>query len=143
MNNVKHIELVFENVESIVIPANKVSHLSFGNLTARLNGDDSFDGDNVELRILYSDTSELDYNAMDYHEPLGMFTNNPTSNNVADRPNILGRITNYNDIVLIKIVGHNDEEKYVHVPWEDGNSWEDNQLQKSVARDGILEVKIK
>lgn len=142
MNKIKEIELVFENVESIVIPSDRINHLSFGNLETRLNGDNIFDADKVELRILYNHSSELDYNALDYHDPLGMFTNNTTSNHVNDRPNILGRIVNYNDIVNIKIVSDDGQVKYVYVPWEDGNSWEDNQAQRSVGRDGILEVKI-
>ncbi len=149
MKDVKYLEIAFENLESIVIPIEKVEKFEHGELKLykRLMSDFNLDynvykTNSVHLRISYENESDLKYDLEDYDEPLGIFINNPTSNNVSDRPNILGRILNHNDIVDIHLLDENEEEiKNIYVPWG-GESDYRNAFMKTNIENGVLEIHI-
>ncbi|MFX3618565.1 MAG: hypothetical protein ACE3JK_13725 [Sporolactobacillus sp.] len=100
-----NLEIVFENVESIIIPAVRILNLQYEK--AKISEDNydkgrTFKAEKLDLVIGLNDISEIAYNADHAENPLGMFTGNPDSNWVADRPNILGRILYHNDITWIQ-----------------------------------------
>jgi hypothetical protein len=97
----------------------------------------------INLKIKYNSDDELEYNPMDYDEPLGMFVGNPTSNNVKDRPNILGRILYCRDIVDIQLLDENEEEmENIYVPWGGDNDYVNDFMTTNISN-GILEIHIK
>lgn len=146
MNNPVFLEVVFENVESIIIPIERVHDIKFGEL-APIKKDhyekNSYSTNYVSLKITYESEKELNYNPRDYSEPLGMFINNPLSNRVHDRPNILGRLTQHNDIVCVQYLNEKEEDyQTVYVPWAD-TSGEYNTYMNIKKNNGILEIEIK
>ncbi|MFQ3545790.1 hypothetical protein Q7A53_17055 [Halobacillus rhizosphaerae] len=119
MKDTCFIELVFENIESIIIPRERIRKLECTPLKERTNVR-TYDTNYVRLQIDYQDQMELNYIPENYEYPLGMFIDNPTSNRVQDRPNILGRILNYRDIVSLYYMDDKEEEIYgVYVPWSE------------------------
>jgi hypothetical protein len=140
-----YLKIVFENVESIVIPAEQIEKFTYGELT-KLEGDfyeyNSHQSDHIELIIKYYNESDLHYSSLDYDEPLGMFIGNPTSNNVKDRPNVLGRILNFNDIVDIQLLDKDEKEiMTIYVPWGEGEY--DNELMTKKVENGLIHIEIK
>ncbi|PLR99554.1 hypothetical protein [Bacillus sp. T33-2] len=146
MEEIKFLEIVFENVESIVIPIERVKNFNFGELTSMEHKhleDNSYQTDHINLEITYEQKSELQYNPSDCDEPLGMFINNPTSNNVADRPNILGRVLNHMDIVDIQVLNENEEPiQVIYVPWHDEDQY-DNRFMITKVEDGLVKIEIR
>ena len=144
----KYIEVVFENCESIVIPIDRIKELKYGNLEELTDERgfyevNTYKTDYVLLSISYNDESELKYNSLEQDEPLGMYIGNPMSNNVEDRPNILGRITEHNDIVTIDTLNENQERiKTVYVPWHEEDEY-NNRLMSVKANSGLLTIEIK
>lgn len=144
----KYIKVVFENCESIVIPIDRVKELRYGNLEKLTDErgfyeDNTYETDYVLLSISYNDESELQYNSLEQDEPLGMYIGNPVSNNVEDRPNILGRIIEHNDIVTIDTLNENQERiKTVYVPWHEEDEYS-NRLMSVKANSGLLTIEIK
>ncbi len=126
---VESIEVVFENLESIVIPTDMVDELYFDELNPFMHYQKSV-GFNIKdnmmyrckylrLSVNYEDELDLKYDSSDYEQPLGMFTNNPTSNRVVDRPNILGRLLEHNDIASIHFLNKDDENILeLYVPYD-------------------------
>lgn len=147
MNNIKSIELIFENCESIEIPFERFNKLEYGELIEMKY--DEEDDENFKyttnytyLEITYEDKNELQYDPMLYNDPLGMFVDNPTSNKVEDRPNILGRILNHDDLVCVEFKDDNDKiVKLVYVPWSDDDY--NNEFMKTSAEDGLIKIEIK
>lgn len=137
----KYIEVVFENCESIIIPIDRIKELKYGNLKKLTDErgfyeDNTYETDYVLLSISYSDESELQYNSLEQDEPL-------IRNNVHDRPNILGRIIEHNDIVTIDILNENQERiKTVYVPWHEEDEYS-NRLMSVKANSGLLTIEIK
>ena len=84
MKEASYIELVFENLESIIIPVEHLRKLECGPLTSK-NKIDVYETNSVHLQINYQDKSDLNYDAANDEEPLGMYLDNPTSNRVQDR----------------------------------------------------------
>lgn len=144
-DGIKYIEIGFENIESIVIPIENIISFDYGELkllTDEIFENHSYQSKHINLKIRYSNPSELKYNPMDYIEPLGMFIGNPTSNNVKDRPNILGRILVANDIVDVSLLDSNETRlKNIYVPWSDNEY--NNELMKVKIKDDYLEIDIK
>ncbi|MGG3920449.1 hypothetical protein ABEV41_00615 [Geobacillus thermodenitrificans] len=144
----KYIEIGFENCESIVIPIDRIKELKYGNLEELTDERgfyevNTYKTDYVLLSISYNDESELKYNSLEQDEPLGMYIGNPMSNNVEDRPNILGRITEHNDIVTIDTLNENQERiKTVYVPWHEEDEY-NNRLMSVKANSGLLTIEIK
>lgn len=144
----KYIEIGFENCESIIIPIDKVKEFRYGNLEKLTDErgfyeDNTYQTDYVLLSISYDDESELQYNSLEQDEPLGMYVGNPMSNNVYDRPNILGRIMEHNDIVTIDTLNENQERiKTVYVPWHEEDEY-NNRLMSVKANSGLLTIEIK
>lgn len=147
VEHVRYIKVIFENVESIVIPISRIKRIDFGKLEHirdyPFDGYIAFSSEYLLLDITYNDETDLQYNALDYDKPLGMFVGNPMSNNVIDRPNILGRIINHNDIVCIELLDDNQNHiKYIYVPWHDEDEY-DNRYMSKECIDGILKIEIK
>jgi len=81
--------------------------------------------------------------SLEQDEPLGMYVGNPMSNNVEDRPNILGRIIEHNDIVIIDTLNENQEHiKTVYVSWHEEDE-HNNRLMSIKANSGLLTIEIK
>lgn len=137
----KYIEVVFENCESIVIPIDRVKELKYGNLEKLTDErgfyeDNTYQTDYVLLSISCNDESELKYNSLEQDEPL-------IRNNVEDRPNILGRILEHNDIVTIDTLNENQEcIKSVYVPWHEEDEYS-NRLMSVKITSGLLMIEIK
>ncbi|WEG18581.1 hypothetical protein PQ478_08865 [Alkalihalophilus pseudofirmus] len=113
------IELVFENCESISIPISWFNKLKLGNMEQQ-DEKDSYITDSLDMTIQLSSLDELTYSPSDPHEVLGMFIGNETCNDVGERPNILGRIINYHDIVVLYFAyGKGNRFRSVYVPWGD------------------------
>lgn len=135
-NKVKYIEVVFENCESISIPFYRVKRLEFSpvtNLDAEFFEGNSYLCDWLNLDISYEEEWELKYNDMAYDEPLGMYAGNPTSNSVEDRPNILGRLLNHEDVVFIEL---QDAERIrinsIYVPWSEENEYSNRYMTTEI-----------
>lgn len=146
MNNVKYLDVTFENCESIVIPIDRVVEFTYGDvtqLTSEMYSDGNYySTDRMTLKIDYHDESELAYNDMDYDQPLEMFTRNPTSNNVEDRPNILGRLLNHQDIVGVWLLDEDEEVlKTIYAPW--GEEEYTNTYMTISAENGLIKIEIK
>ncbi|NRD76587.1 hypothetical protein HPT25_03660 [Bacillus sp. BRMEA1] len=147
MENVAFIEMVFENCESIVIPINRVKRMEFGTLTPfehyPYKGLSAFRSEYGLLDLIYQNESELHYNDSDYEEFLEPFIGNKLSNHVEERPNILGRILNYNDIVMIQFLDQNQQHiKNIYVPWHEDDR-EENRYMLKEANNGILNIEIR
>lgn len=145
MKNIKSIDIVFENCESIVIPMDRILKYEFGKFES-LNGDpwerNAYRTDLMHIQISYSSEEELEYVPFWTDEPLGMFIDNPTSNDVQDRPNILGRILNHRDIVCIDEFDENENKiRCIYGPWPRDEEY-DNYYMNVVAENGILDIKI-
>ncbi|WP_125563428.1 hypothetical protein [Salibacterium salarium] len=79
--------------------------------------------------ISYEEDDELNYDSDECDEPLGMFLDNPTSNSVEDRPHVLGRILDFNDITHIDLMNAEKESLlYVSVPFRDDSFPDSNDL---------------
>lgn len=155
MEDAKYLGILFENVEDIVIPVDRIFNFECGELmsmsTEKLKDfywENTYRSDYISFDISYDDESELAYSHDDCSYPLGGFTDNPTSNNVEDRPNILGRLLNHSDIVAICFLPESDtlEElgepiKMIYAPW--GDSDYVNTCMSIKAEDGFIEIKIK
>lgn len=147
MENVRFIELVFENVESMLIPMERVQKLDFGELKVAppdYHGslrENAFVSDYTTLEITYQSDDELQYDHAQEAYPIGMFSNNPMSNNIADRPHILGRVLQHQDIVYIELC---DEQEHVlqkvFVPWSDHQY--SNEFMHIEAKDGVIRIHI-
>lgn len=136
----ENVEIVFENLESIIIPRDKVSYIEFGVIKKDFR-DDSCRSDKLVLHIEYSDESDLVYDGRDYEKPLGMYTSNFTSNHVNDRPNILGRILNYDDIVCLSLLDDdNGLLATVYTPWK--GDFDYNELMSTEYGEGVLKINI-
>lgn len=146
MKDVKYLDIVFENCESIMIPIERVVSFDHGTLVLLENKhleDNSYQSNYINLKISYTDESELQYNSLDYDEPLGMFIGNPTSNNVKYRPNILGRLINHRDIVDIQLLDEAEKSlKDLYVPWHSEDEYDNRNMSIKVAK-GLLEIEIK
>lgn len=139
---------MFENIESIVVPYKKIKTLEVGTLTELNEPEgffekDTFETEFVVLEISYDSEDELNYDPLQYGDPLGMFTNNTTSNRVVDKPNILGRILNYNDLVSLELQGENEERiKTIYVPWCQKDQF-DNRYMKAEKNNGTIRIEIR
>lgn len=142
----KLLEIVFENLESIVIPTERIKEFSFGELEVvrePFYENEDYRTDYICLKIFYNNEEELIYKPNFEDEPLGMFISNPTSNRVEDRPNILGRIINHNDIVCIEMLDENEKRiKNMYVPWSEKNEY-CNEYMFCQKNNGVLEILIK
>ncbi|MGM7720700.1 hypothetical protein [Metabacillus sp. Hm71] len=143
MGDVKALEVVFENCESIIIPIEKVKEFTYEGLTKlthEIYEDNSYESNSISLKITYEDESELNY--IEGDEPLGMFINNPTSNRVKDRPDILGRLIQHKDIVCIDLLNEKEERmKIIYVPWKIEDEYT-NTLIKTKVENGLIEINI-
>ncbi|MFS0562549.1 hypothetical protein AB1K91_17625 [Terribacillus sp. 179-K 1B1 HS] len=128
-SEVRFIEIVFENCESIEVPADRVSDLYFEGMTTRMlyqsHLDFSIGGlltyrcEAIRLSIDYSNDSELSYDGYSEEYPLGMYEGIPVSNSVVNRPHVLGRITENYDITHVNFVDENKESiLYLAVPFK-------------------------
>ncbi|MGG3987321.1 hypothetical protein [Bacillus smithii] len=147
MEDTKFIEIVFENIESIVIPIERVISMDFGKLEPvedyPLFGSFACRAEYVLLEISYKNESELQYNTSNYDEPLGMYAANPTNNYVEDRPNILGRILNHNDISVIELLNEDKQRiKNIYVPWNEEDEYS-NRFMTTEVKNGILKIEIR
>ena len=133
MDQIKEVEIVFENSESIVIPKEKFKKLEFGEIKSLIFPGMVYEGnkcftDTVIMEINYQDESELEYD-LGNEGLLGGYVDNPLSNKVEDRPNILGRILNLNDITWIDLINQNGEvEKTICVPWDKSDDFRNNYM---------------
>ncbi|UOQ44849.1 hypothetical protein MUN89_02520 [Halobacillus salinarum] len=143
MKEASYIEVVFENLESIIIPLERFRKLEFGPLKPNSNkGVDEYDTDDVHIQIGYQDI-DLNYDAINDEYPLGMFVNNPASNRVQDRPNILGRLLAHQDIMTLDYLNEQEEEiGRVYVPWNEEDE-ESNGFMKVTVESGYIAVRIK
>jgi len=146
MKSVNFLEIVFENCEGIIIPIDRIVEFKYGELTS-LEDELFSDGNyystsHLTLKISYHDESELNYNDMDYEEPLGMYVGNPLSKNVEDRPNILGRLLNHHDVVGVWLLDESEEPfKTIYAPW--GEDEYVNEYMSIKAENGLIEIEIK
>ena len=131
--DVKFIEIVFENCESIQIPIERFEYINLRGIKQylihrsrkelQLPNSLRYECEYASFGISYKDDSELEYSYKDSEEPLGMFVGNPTSNKVADRPNILGRIIEHSDISHLGFLDENENQIiYLFVPFEGENT---------------------
>ena len=144
MSEVHSFELVFENVESIVVPADRIVKSEHGNLTKIDIEDDAYRSDHIELHIKYENESDLLYKPdREAFEVLGMFVGNTVSNRVDERPNVLGRLLNYHDLVDIQLYDAEDNRlKVIYVPWHEEDQYI-NRLQTVTSENGVLKISIK
>lgn len=151
--DIEYIEIVFENIESIVIPISRVAKLDYGKKQLFsekyelvkgdpfLCQDNVFISDHLSLHVSYGHEHELNYVSFLYKEPLGVYTNNPVSNSVEDRPNILGRLINHNDITCINELDKNKQTiASVYVPW--GELEYENTFMKTVVTSHSVKITI-
>lgn len=141
------IELVFENVESIVIPIHRVKELAFGELEPikddAVHCREKYRSEYLSLEITYQDETELDYHHDQDNSPLGMFVGNPLSNSVEDRPDILGRILEHQDLVVIEFLDQYKENiRSVYVPWHEEDEIL-NRYMRTQAENELLKVEIR
>ncbi|MGE7121779.1 hypothetical protein ACQKIC_16300 [Peribacillus sp. NPDC046944] len=146
MDNAKYIEVVFENCESIVIPTERVLGLTYAELTPLKDDhalENSYHSSRIDLEISYTHQTELEYSPTDNDDLLGAYINNPSSNKVEDRPNILGRLFNYHDIVYIQLLDSDEKPlKNIYVPWYEEDQ-DDNRYMKIHKEEGSFTIEIK
>ncbi|MGV4321175.1 hypothetical protein [Bacillus mojavensis] len=138
MEDMKYIELVFENCESLIIPIDRVSNLEFGSLRKSFRKN-KYTTDYVSLDITYNSKDEIFFFDHFIEEPLGF----GSSNNIEDRPNILGRILSYYDICIVNILNDDKEEiQSVYTPWDE-NDENNNRYMKTKVEERLLKIIIK
>lgn len=121
-------------------------NFTYGELTA-LNDDhqlgNSYHSSFINLKISYKHHTELEYSPTENDHLLGAYINNPTSNKVEDRPNILGRLFNYHDIVYIQLLNADDKPlKNIYVPWHEEDQY-NNRYMKIHKEEGSFTIEIK
>lgn len=140
------IEIVFENIESIIVPHSRVIAIDYSPLAKLKNAsfeENSWKAEWLSMKIIYHDESELKYDPNQFDEPLGMYVQNNMSNRIADRPYILGRLMCYHDIVNLEFL--NDQAgiiQTVYVPWDDAK-YEENGYMRTEAKSGVLTIDIR
>ncbi|WP_099301948.1 hypothetical protein [Bacillus sp. Marseille-P3800] len=123
VDQVAHVEIVFENCESIILPIDRVKQLNVAGIKDCLifnNGKmhNLKDSEYVGIYIKINDESELAFDTGSLEHPLGMFVGNPISNKVNERPYILSRIINHKDISHIRPLNEEfNQIEYIGVPW--------------------------
>jgi hypothetical protein len=143
MENLRMVEIVFENCESIEIPYTRFNNLTCENETKY---DDplernTYTCDEMTMEIKYNSSNDLEYSPLHEEYPLGMFIGNPVSNKVEDRPNVLGRLLHFNDIVNIELHDDNANTKTVYAPW--GEDEYQNTCMKLEVLEDMISIKIK
>lgn len=125
--SIKFVEIVFENLESIVVPITKVDNLFIEGIKTCLIYQNHFKDfslqdttlymcEGASLSVKFEDLSDLNYK--NDTEVLGMFVGNETINNVGERPEILGRIMIHNDISHLSFLDADEKSVlYLAVPW--------------------------
>lgn len=91
----KTIEISFENLETIIVPKERVINLNYG------------EGGSIYLDILIKDSRELRWDMDDEHLSNSYY--DTIDRSVSTRPNVLGRILNESDITSISEHGENHE----------------------------------
>lgn len=140
--NIHSIEFVFENLESIIVPLDKIISIKTEDLIkvdGEIFGDSAFRTNYFECHIKYEDESELEYSNNDYPDALGMYIGNPTSNRVKDRPNILGRLIEHNDLCCVELLEKDETiDRSIYIPW--GEEDYSNNLLHVYPGSGILTI---
>lgn len=142
MNGFHYVDIVFENVESIIIKADRFVRLDMGPLKENGASAKSYSTDSLQMAISFEDESVLAYDPNSEPHPAGMYTSNPLSNEVAERPAVLGRILHYRDIVNLTFLDEQEQViKTVYVPWREEDEYT-NEYMEVKAEAGMVEVKI-
>ena len=142
MEKINYISIIFENLESIQIPIERIKKMDFGNVAVKRDTEEQvFFSDQTVLEISYENEKELCYDYNQEEEPLGMYTKNLISNNVAERPHILGRLLTYSDIVYIELYNEQSKRiKKVFVSWDENEDI--NSFQQNKVEDGLIKIAI-
>ena len=146
MDRVCSLELVFENLESIIVPIEMVSKFEYGKLSEQQSEylKNAYISEGTEIHITYKNDSDLVYNPdRESAEVLGTYIDNQVINHVKDRPNVLGRVLNYQDLVYLDLLDENEHKiKSIYVPWHEKDE-ENNRFQFVEAANGVLMIVIK
>lgn len=142
-NDVKYIGFLFENLESIDIPINKFRGITIGEIREFvIESDTYFISNYLSTEINYNDFSELSYIESEEEHPLGMFVGNPVSNNVDDRPHILGALIQRNDFAALELL---DENRYavktIYLPDTENETFKNTSV-RSVVDEGFIRVTV-
>lgn len=146
VNEFHYVDIVFENVESIRVRADRLVRLDVGpqkenGVTAYGEGT-SYSTDSLHMAISFEDEAVLAYDPNTEPHPAGMYTSNPLSNVVHERPAVLGRILHYRDIVNLTFLDEQEQAfKTVYVPWREEDEYS-NKYMEVEAGSGVIEVKI-
>lgn len=137
----RNIELVFENLEYIIIPKERINKINIEPIEETYILDSKqthLKTKGLEIEIKFNDKSELIYTYDRDEAPLGM-----SENNVSKRPSVLGRIFNYKDITHITLLDDDFKElQYVSVPWEEIIE-DENELMDVKIEDNLIKLTIK
>jgi len=149
MSNVKFIQIGFENMESIIIPIQRVK-VNYASLTVHGKIIEGFKvnypvykTDMIKLEISFKNEDELLYDSQKEEAPLAMFINNPLSNHVEDRPHILGRVLNHSDIVNVEMLDENETIiECIYAPWGKGHNDYTNSYMTTHVENNLLTIHI-
>lgn len=149
-----NLEIVFDNCETIIIPKERVLKLDFGefkeiNMLPTNTDNKYWVCEHLFLDIKFCNKLDLEYNPLDYDEPVGMYKDSELSNKVVDRPNILGRILLFKDIAGIRLIKDEDDndntisQDYIYPPSSNVEPYLPNEFMKSEIKDNVLSISIK
>ncbi len=143
MKDIEFVEVGFENFESIIIPTDRIKTLEFGKTERRekssyADNAPTYTSRYLTLEIIYRDKSELIYDFRTDGKPL-----EEGNNSVQERPNILGRLLNFNDITDIRLLDENKKPiKGIYVPWIYVGDFDNGAMITDVSKD-IISINIR
>ena len=124
---IKNINVIFENLEVIVIPADYLTSLIMRDITEN---------------FIYTNTSSCYYRC----EQLVMTISNKFDMTLIDENygerNSFQRMINFRDIVAVEVVFENDVTETVYVDWWDACEYENLHQDTEILSDGALLVSI-
>ena len=139
-----YVEVVFENVQSIIIPMSRFSKLFVGsqirNKESR-NDVERFETEYLKMVIPYTSKEELVVKEENEDNLMCISSVPNEDKNIDNFPDLLGRITQYGDIVSLYLL---DEKmnpfRVIVVPW-DGRDNNDLMSIKTTDKDIHIEIK--
>lgn len=133
--NLSTLEIVFENVEFVEVPAKYILDMHFGHIDHTVGGGVDDRNRREKLEISHCLTAKIIVITFKRTAKNKVFTSN--------KDELFQRIRAYNDIVYFKLKYEDGSEEIMHLEWEDYHNYVENGYQTSFLENkGDLVIKV-